>query len=934
VGFIGHRIPGIIYKPMDIECDRLAAVQILSKGQVILTVIGVYFPFHREKKEQIQHYSDTVDVLQSILDNVHGPCIVVGDMNAPLPQQQTLTRYWYRQHPFNSHSYLLHDFLCTNNLQAANFNFVQKVKYTYSDARSRSYIDHVLVPHHVAGKVTDCTIMCDIDINTSDHFPLMTTITTETNENSKIPSKENKHYLPVYPKMNWEDKEMCHVYKEIVAEAAQKIQTVNINNIHEKHEARNVVESLFDSICDVLHSSCSKALSEKQVQGRGKRKGKNWWNLDCTVAKDKQRFWFKIWNSCERPREGQVYKCYKAAKKAYRDTCKTAMNSKARQWTNNINSLHRTGNLRKFWNLIKSSRRTVPYDDIDISALHRHFEDKFCGNNSESYNSVIRTEARQVVKDKYNKLSSKTFNDKVISTSMIKQYISSLHSGCSPGLDGIMAEHLKYASESKIPQILSNMLTLCIKFGIIPKAFCRGLLVPILKKNTLDPSIPKNYRPVTVSSILSKILEHYILECSGHHVFSDTQFGFVQGRGTCMAVSLSNDVINYCIKHGSPVYTCSLDAQGAFDEVPHEILFMKANNIVPDHCWTLLVSWYQSMYVELKWANQLSQPIKVSKGTRQGGLSSPFLFNIFYQDLINKLNECTGGLRINKDAYNVIAYADDLLLCSLTVTGLQNMINVANKFIEDHGLAFNPLKTECCIFGKCTLQPNPEWTLEQAVLQVSDQVRYLGVNLSSARSDAHIYDRMNKTKKAFYSLKNAGLFNTYNHPDTVSYLYRTAIRPILTYGLNCLNLNARNWQEIEKCQSGIVKSALHLHKYSRSSPVLKAMNICRVKYVIELSTLDLAKAVLSNTSKARSFYMHFLQRNIHNNLMTRSLIYSKKYNINFLRYVCDDRYASNTKLRIRQQAQGVQDGLSDSVRYLLNGASKDRTVLNLLLTPF
>ena len=66
----------------------------------------------------------------------------------------------------------------------------------------------------------------------------------------------------------------------------------------------------------------------------------------------------------------------------------------------------------------------------------------------------------------------------------------------------------------------------------------------------MDPSVPNNYRPVTISSTLSKLLEVYILEVCGHHDFSDLQFGFITGRGTNMAVSLVNDVMGHFHKKG------------------------------------------------------------------------------------------------------------------------------------------------------------------------------------------------------------------------------------------------------------------------------------------------------------------------------------------------------------------------------------------------
>ena len=76
------------------------------------------------------------------------------------------------------------------------------------------------------------------------------------------------------------------------------------------------------------------------------------------------------------------------------------------------------------------------------------------------------------------------------------------------------------------------------------------MLVPLLKKPTVDPSVPNNYRPVTIWSTLSKRLEVFILEVCGHHAINDLQFGFISGRGTNMAVSLVNNVISYCTECG------------------------------------------------------------------------------------------------------------------------------------------------------------------------------------------------------------------------------------------------------------------------------------------------------------------------------------------------------------------------------------------------
>ena len=65
----------------------------------------------------------------------------------------------------------------------------------------------------------------------------------------------------------------------------------------------------------------------------------------------------------------------------------------------------------------------------------------------------------------------------------------------------------------------------------------------------------------------------------------------------------------------------------------------------------------------------------VSRGTRQGSLLSPYLFNMFLSDLLYELDSINQGLRIGSHLYNSFAYADDVSLFASTVPGLQQLIN-------------------------------------------------------------------------------------------------------------------------------------------------------------------------------------------------------------------------------------------------------------------
>ena len=158
-----------------------------------------------------------------------------------------------------------------------------------------------------------------------------------------------------------------------------------------------------------------------------------------------------------------------------------------------------------------------------------------------------------------------------------------------------MAEHLIHTRGTRVMGILSVMFTLCLRFGVVPSSFGQGLLIPLLKNCTLDPSVQQNYRPITISQMLSKVLELYIIDMIGQFDYSDLQFSFVQGRSTQMVSVLTNDVISYCTSRGSTIYTCSLDAEGAFDSIPHPVLFRKWLGAVPDHwCIGMIVCQFRS----------------------------------------------------------------------------------------------------------------------------------------------------------------------------------------------------------------------------------------------------------------------------------------------------------------------------------------------------
>ena len=293
--------------------------------------------------DQIELLSKTIDILQSAMDGMDpSPIMIVGDMNVSLPNTAELSRYWYRQHPYNKHSFLLYDFLRSNDLKVANFNCKQDVSHAYFSTTSHSYIDHVFTSSHATGAIKSCSIVSNSASNVSDHYPLHTVIQLSIIDQA-VPETNSYNELN-FPRVNWSDSQVCSLYGQHITNGADSLSNVNYDNVKSLDEASIVVDSMCNAMVTVMHESSTKAISGKMSSYQGRFKANSWWTNDCLITRDKQRFWFGIWRSCGRPRQGQVYLCYKSAKKLYRSACKQAMNCNLNRVSHQLNNMYKGRN--------------------------------------------------------------------------------------------------------------------------------------------------------------------------------------------------------------------------------------------------------------------------------------------------------------------------------------------------------------------------------------------------------------------------------------------------------------------------------------------------------------------------------------------------------------------------------------------------------------
>ena len=91
------------------------------------------------------------------------------------------------------------------------------------------------------------------------------------------------------------------------------------------------------------------------------------------------------------------------------------------------------------------------------------------------------------------------------------------------------------------------------------------------------------------------------------------------------------------------VFVCFLDASKAFERVNHRMLQLGARG-VPRYILRILIYWYKNQDMYIRWGDASSAKFKVTKGVRQGWILSPYLFNVYVDELSEELNKCNVGL--------------------------------------------------------------------------------------------------------------------------------------------------------------------------------------------------------------------------------------------------------------------------------------------------
>ena len=239
----------------------------------------------------------------------------------------------------------------------------------------------------------------------------------------------------------------------------------------------------------------------------------------------------------------------------------------------------------------------------------------------------------------------------------------------------LTSEHFKLGG-CDLVAFLTAFLNYLISTKRVSAILKEGTLTPIYKKG--DTSDPGNYRGITVTPVLLKILEH-ILNARHNDIFSCTQSrlqrGFTEGCSSLNAAVILTECILESASNKQDLWLTTLDTQKAFDVLDHSSLLRRLylDGIHGDD-WLLVKDLYTDCSSRIKWAGGLSHPINIRQGVRQGGVLSTSHYKRYNNPLLLHLEQRYTGVKIGSISIPHVTVADDIAVLSAEQTEAQVMV--------------------------------------------------------------------------------------------------------------------------------------------------------------------------------------------------------------------------------------------------------------------
>jgi len=451
-------------------------------------------------------------------------------------------------------------------------------------------------------------------------------------------------------------------------------------------------------------------------------------------------------------------------------TCKDTYNN----YVSNMLSEDHNNNPKKFWSFIKSKR----CESTGVSALRHNgalYEDSATKADilNKQFSSVFSLETDNAT-PKTGHLHE-TVPEIVINPKGVYKLLQNINPHKATGPDNIPGNFLKQLAVEVTP-VLTQIFTASITQGKVPDQWKEALITPIFKKG--DRSTASNYRPVSLTCICCKLLEHIlhtniINHMEENNVLSKFQHGFRKMRSCESQLINTLQDLSDGINEGEQIDCILLDFSKAFDKVPHRRLLAKCDYYgIRGNILKWIASFLQGRSQKVLVDGETSQTADVTSGVPQGTVMGPLLFLLYINDLPEAVSS------------KARLFADDCLLYrkihnQYDCETLQKDLDHLQQWEADWLMNFNPDKCEVLRITNKKSPIDSTYTVHGRPLAQVRTAKYLGLNINRDLTwSKHISAIAKKANSATAFLRR----NINTCPKNIKMkCYTTLVRPIVEY---------------------------------------------------------------------------------------------------------------------------------------------------------
>ena len=524
-----------------------------------------------------------------------------------------------------------------------------------------------------------------------------------------------------------------------------------------------LLNSCFDKACPLIRSRIKSTTP--------------WWNAELTSAKQSTQQLRKLAN---RTKTNSDTDNYRKSYKRYNNLIKQAKREGWKKFCSNIKDTKETARLDKILNQGEKSQGLLnsvkkANGELTISpqeTLTRLGEVLIPDNGIHESQELEGGVTGNLIHE-------------ILAPHRLDRAVKDLKKGKTPGPDLIRNEMISEAwgdINHIVRRIFIHSLTLCSTPAVWQES--TGVIIP--KPNKLDYTEPRAFRIIALTSCLQKLLERAILwhlqvDLKIPARLTKCQHGFKKGASTESAIHKLTRRIEDAKIHKQDAIGIFLDIEGAFDNISFKAIkegLIEAG--IPDQIARWIFSLTSNRSITLSYCGE-SVIRKATKGSAQGGVLSPLIWNITLDTFLKNLG-------INRKF--VQAFADDLVIfisgiCRDTVRDVtQDMLNNIERWCDCKGLKLSSTKTSALLFStsKDRSLKRP-LIVGNSPLTFSRQAVYLGVVIDQELSwKAHVDNKIENARKQLFNCQRA-IGKTWGlQPYGTKFLYNQVILSSLTYG--------------------------------------------------------------------------------------------------------------------------------------------------------